>query len=541
MTDKKNQLNSAEESAGIPTLVWHGEKNQLSPDLAEIKKCLMAFELPLFAVRDADGLKFTNSGELASPNGKPANLAGWLPPLPALAMGDPSFYSTYNVKAAYYAGGMANAIASEEMVIALAREGLMGSFGSGGLSPDRLTKAVETIQTAVPEGPYMFNLLHNPFEPEMEQRTVEIFLEHNVRVVEAAAYLRLTHALVQYRASGLSRGNSGEIVIENHVIAKLSRREISLHFLNPAPEKILTELVNDGKISQEQAELAAHVPMADDITVEADSGGHTDNQPLVSLLPSIIALRDRTQSENRLETKVRIGAGGGISTPESTLGAFMMGAAYVVTGSVNQACVESGASEHTRKILADADMADVSMAPSADMFEQGSRVQVLKKGTLFPMRAQKLYDIYMTYDSIEEIPAAVKNELETRVFMRSMEQIWQDTREFFTQRNPEMITKAEQNPKKKMALIFRWYLGLASRWSRDGVEDRRMDYQIWCGPSMGAFNEWARGTYLEDYRNRHVADVAWQLLRGCAYAYRVAALQMQGVQVPAEITAYRPD
>jgi PfaD family protein len=541
MTDKKTQLNPAGDNAGNPTLVWHGEENQLSPDLAGIKKCLMAFDLPLFAIRAADGLKFTNSGELASPNGKPANLAGWLPPFPTPAVGDPAFCSTYNVKAAYYAGGMANAIASEEMVIALAREGLMGSFGSGGLSPDRLTKAVETIQTAVPEGPYMFNLLHNPFEPEMEQRTVEIYLDHGVRVVEAAAYLSLTHALVQYRASGLSRGNSGEVVIENHVIAKLSRREIALHFLNPAPQKILSELVSVGKISQEQAELAARVPMADDITVEADSGGHTDNQPLVSLLPSIIALRDRTQTENRFKTQVRIGAGGGISTPESVLGAFMMGAAYVVTGSVNQACVESGASEHTRKILADADMADVSMAPSADMFEQGSRVQVLKKGTLFPMRAQKLYDIYMAYSAIEEIPAAVKNELETRVFMRSMEQIWQDTREFFAQRNPEMIVKAEQNPKKKMALIFRWYLGLASRWSRDGVEDRRMDYQIWCGPSMGAFNEWARGTYLENYLNRHVANVAWQLLRGCVYAYRVAALRMQGVHVPAEIATYRPD
>jgi PfaD family protein len=540
MAEKRIQSELDPTGTGFPALVWHGDESQLTPDLAGIKASLMAFEQPLFVVRTTGGLQFTNSGKLASPNGKPSNLAGWLPPLPALAMGDPLFCSTYHVKAAYYAGGMANAIASEDMVIALAKEGLIGSFGSGGLSPDRLTKAVETIQAAVPEGPYMFNLLHNPFEPEMEQRTVEIFLEKGVRVVEAAAYLRLTHALVQYRASGLSRSSSGDILISNRVIAKLSRREIALLFLNPAPEKILSELVSTGKISQEQAELAARVPMADDITVEADSGGHTDNQPLVSLLPSIIALRDRKQAENRFETKVRIGAGGGVSTPESTLGAFMMGAAYVVTGSVNQACVESGASEHTRKILADADMADVSMAPSADMFEQGSRVQVLKKGTLFPMRAQKLYDVYMTYGSIEEIPATMKNELETRVFMRSMEQIWQDTRDFFAQRNPEMIVKAEGNPKKKMALVFRWYLGLASRWSRDGVEDRRMDYQIWCGPSMGAFNEWARGTYLEDYRNRHVADVAWQLLRGCAYAYRVAALRLQGIHLPEEIEAYRP-
>ena len=68
-----------------------------------------------------------------------------------------------------------------------------------------------------------------------------------------------------------------------------------------------------------------------------------------------------------------------------------------------------------------------------------------------------------------------------------------------------------------------------------------MDYQIWCGPSMGAFNEWARGTYLEDYRDRHVGDVAWQLLGGCGYAYRVQSLRLQGVQVPEETVAYRPE
>lgn len=525
----------------VANLVWHGEERLLSSNAADIKRCLMNFDKPLFAVNEKSGLGFTNHGELGSPNGRLPNLAGWLTAMPVAMLGDPGFRSTYLVKAAYYAGGMANAIASEEMVIALAREGLLGSFGSGGLSPERLTKAIEAIQAAVPDGPYMFNLLHNPFEPELEQRTVDIFLKHGVRVVEAAAYLQLTPALVQYRANGLSRGSSGEVLINNHIIAKVSRREIALLFLNPAPENLLSDLVNAGKITPQQAEMAARVPMADDMTVEADSGGHTDNRPLVSLLPSIISLRDRTQQANKFVVPVRIGAGGGISTPESALAAFMMGAAYVVTGSVNQACVESGACEHTRKILAEADMADVSMAPSADMFEMGARVQVLKKGSLFPMRAQKLYDIYSAYHAIEDIPLAIRQELETRIFMRSMDQIWQDTRDFFAKRNPEQITKAEQNPKKKMALVFRWYLGQSSRWSRDGIEERRMDYQIWCGPSMGAFNEWARGAYLEDYRNRHVGDIAWHLLKGCVYTCRVRSLSLQGAKVPAEIRAYRPE
>ena len=520
------------------TLAWDGAGQDLTDNNASVRACLAALDQPVYAVAQKDGLYFSNKGMPVSPNGKAANLAGWLAPLPLEALGDATFRSTYGCRAAYYAGGMANAIASEEMVTALGKEGLLGSFGSGGLSPQRLAQAVDTIQAALPDGPYMFNLLHNPFDPQMEQGTVDLFLDKKVRAVEAAAYLRLTPALVQYRAAGLSKGSDGAVRIENHVIGKVSRREIALHFLNPAPEKILTQLVSAGKITAEQAELARLVPMGDDITVEGDSGGHTDNRPTISLLPGILALRDQTQAENRFAQPVRIGAAGGISTPESALAAYMMGAAYVVSGSVNQACTESGACEYTRQMLAKADMADVGMAPSADMFELGARVQVLKKGSLFAMRAQKLYELYNTYESWEDIPAATREELETKVFQRTFADIWQGTADFFKQRDPEQIEKAEQNPKKKMALVFRWYLGLSSRWSRDGVEERRMDYQIWCGPAMGAFNEWARGTYLEDHQNRHVADVAWQLLRGAAYTYRVQALKLQGVAVPAEVQSY---
>ena len=134
--------------------------------------------------------------------------------------------------------------------------------------------------------------------------------------------------------------------------------------------------------------------MADDITVEADSGGHTDNRPLVSAFPAILNLRDEIQALHPERTPVRIGAAGGIATPASALAAFMMGAAYIITGSVNQACVESGASDHTRSLLAQAEMTDVTMAPASDMFEMGVQVQVLKRGTMFAMRAQKLYEIY---------------------------------------------------------------------------------------------------------------------------------------------------
>ena len=118
-----------------------------------------------------------------------------------------------------------------------------------------------------------------------------------------------------------------------------------LHFMSPAPLTLLDPLLAAGKITALQHALAQKVPMADDITVEADSGGHTDNRPLISLLHFITLLRDEMQEQYRYAKNIRVGAAGGIATPASALAAFMMVAAYMVTGSVNQACVESGTSD----------------------------------------------------------------------------------------------------------------------------------------------------------------------------------------------------
>ena len=65
-----------------------------------------------------------------------------------------------------------------------------------------------------------------------------------------------------------------------------------------------------------------------------------------------------------------------------------------------------------------------------------------------------------------------------------------------------------------MALVFRAYLGQSSRWAITGDPSRRADYQIWCGPAMGAFNAWVRGSFLEDPAARTVVQVARNLMGG---------------------------
>ncbi|AHJ27703.1 PfaD family polyunsaturated fatty acid/polyketide biosynthesis protein [Nodularia spumigena CS-584] len=522
---------------------WQGSLNTISFDGNGIKAKLLNLDKPCYIIRVEDKIGVSNEGEsLHSHNGKigQAELLMSVPAMQIQQLGDPNFLDFHNVKYAYTAGAMAHGIASEELVIALGKEKILSSFGAGGLSLDRVEAAINRIQQALPQGPYAFNLLHSPSDPVVERGVIDLYLKYQVRTIEASAFLDLTENIVYYRVAGLGLNAANQIEIKNKVIAKISRREVATKFLQPAPFKILKNLVQQGLISELQATLAAKIPMADDITVEADSGGHTDNRPLVCLLPSILELRDQIQGQYGYERPVRIGVAGGIATPQSALAAFMMGAAYVVTGSINQSCIEAGTSQYTKQLLAQAEMADVMMAPAADMFEMGVKLQVLKRGTLFPLRAQKLFDLYKNYDSIEDIPFAEREKLEKQVFKTNLDVIWQETVNYLSQRNPDKLHKAANNPKLKMALIFRWYLGLSSRWSNSGEKGREIDYQIWCGPAMGSFNNWIKGSYLADLNNRRVLDVANQIMTGVVFLYRMQVLKIQGLEMPTYYSTYHP-
>lgn len=444
-------------------------------------------------------------------------------------LGDPEFLREHRVRYAYATGAMANGIASVELVEAGAKAGVLSFFGAAGLALERVEAAIERLNSSLGDIPHGFNLIHSPSESALEDAVCALYLRRGVRLVESSAFMGLTPAIVRYRLHGIRRGADGRVEAQNKVVAKVSRSEVAEKFLSPAPEGLLRELVAAGHITSEQAVLAAEIPMAHDVTVEADSGGHTDNRPLVSLLPATIALRDRVQAKYRFANPPRVGAAGGIATPASAAAAYMMGAAYVLTGSVNQSCVESGSSDQVRKMLSAAGQADVAMAPAADMFELGVKVQILKRGTMFAMRGAKLYEVYRAHDSIESIPAAVRAPLERDLFREPLEAVWEKTRAFFLTRDPSQVERAEKDPKHKLALVFRSYLGQASRWANAGVADRVLDYQVWCGPAMGAFNEWTQGGFLQAPENRRVATVARNILYGAAVLTRAHFLRCQGV------------
>jgi trans-AT polyketide synthase/acyltransferase/oxidoreductase domain-containing protein len=64
-----------------------------------------------------------------------------------------------------------------------------------------------------------------------------------------------------------------------------------------------------------------------------------------------------------------------------------------------------------------------------------------------------------------------------------------------------------------MSLLFRWYFIHSTRIALNGISSEKVDFQIQCGPAMGSFNQWIKGTRLEDWHNRHVDEIGFLLMR----------------------------
>ena len=209
---------------------------------------------------------------------------------------------------------MANGIASTQVVVAAANAGGIGFFGSAGLSLDPGSnpplRRCSTNFAVVHSASTSFTALTNPISNRTLRPT-------------PPSRRRLRRSLGVPRSDASDRPLSGRRhrarcrwfgPRPNRLIAKVSRVEVAAKFLSPPPDAISASRFR-GAITSQQAELARLIPMAEDITAEADSGGHTDNRPAIALIPTMLALRDRLQSQFKFATAPGIGAAGGISTP----------------------------------------------------------------------------------------------------------------------------------------------------------------------------------------------------------------------------------
>jgi len=455
---------------------------------------------------------------VASPHQHPVGArSSERPAVAAERLGDAAFRRDYGLKLAYYAGAMYKGIASKELIVAMGRAGLMGILGTGGLSIVEIEAALDHVRKALgPRGRFGANLLADISHPDNEATLVDLYLRKAVSVVEASAFMMVSPALVRYRLAGIRRGHDGRIVTPNRVIAKVSRPEVAEAFMDPAPKEILEQLLAAGLIDVQQATLGVQVPVAQDICVEADSAGHTDQGVAYALMPAMLTLRERKMREHGYAERLRLGAAGGIGTPAAAAAAFVLGADFIVTGSVNQCTVEAGTSDVVKDMLQDMNVQDTEYAPAGDMFEFGARIQVLRKGVVFPARANKLYELYQRHEALEDIDVKTREQIQQRYFKRSFEQVWEETHAHYQRTSPATLDAIERHPKRKMALMFRWYFVHSTRLALQGDPDQRVNYQVHCGPALGAFNEWVKGSALENWRNRKVADIGLRIMEGAA-------------------------
>ena len=195
---------------------------------------------------------------------------------------------------------------------------------------------------------------------------------------------------------------------------------------------------------------------------------------------------------------------------------YGMGADFILTGSINQCTPEANVSDLVKETLASIQPQDTCHVPAGQQFESGAMEQVVRKGSYFPARAQKLYDLYRLHNNFDEIDKKTQSQLEKHFFKRSFQSVVSELRS-----NPQLygiydLETFESDKKYQMAQVFRWYFQKASLTAIKGDNKDKNNFKIYCGPAMGALNQWLIGTELEDWKNRNIDRLTLFLLNHTA-------------------------
>ncbi|MEV5976428.1 ACP S-malonyltransferase [Streptomyces sp. NPDC052114] len=407
------------------------------------------------------------------------------PVFDAEALGARGFRERYGLRRSYVVGSMYGGISGRDLVRAASKAGLLGFLGIGGLQEKDVEAGLSGLTGELGPHGHGVNLLYPHREPEREAVLVDALLRHGVGLVEASGYPFVTEDLVRFRLKG------------GRILAKVTRTDLAAAFLAPPPERLVAALLGKGAVTREEAAAAAGRPLADDLCVEADGGWLTGTAGPLTLLPAVLRLRDETALPGH---RVHVGCAGGIGTPEAAAAAFLMGADFVLTGSVNQCSVEAATSDAVKDLLQAAQEYDVDTAPWGELFEHGAQARYLKRGQFFPARASRLYDLWRRHAS----PADLDDTTRKQVFDR-----------YLGGERPADLA-AGPDPKAELAAVFRGYFRRGFRLAVTGDPQSTVDYLVHCGPAMGAFNQSVAGTSLHPWRARTVEAIADHLMEGAA-------------------------
>ncbi|MEZ4321476.1 MAG: nitronate monooxygenase [Myxococcota bacterium] len=373
-------------------------------------------------------------------------------------------------------GGMAHGISSVALVNEAARAGCLAFYGAAGLDLERVSADLAALD---PTGPVGVNLAHA--DPARDAAVLACARAHGIDRIEVSGFLRPTPEVIAFRFGGPS-----------FVLAKVSRLAAAQAWLAPPHARTLRTCVEQGLLTNAQADRARDRPCADGLILEGDSGGHTDRRSWLALLPAVRALPGADRAV--------LAVAGGLGTPEGVRAALASGADLVVGGSVHQSCLESGVREPVRTALLDASVEDFAYAPSAVWFGTPARVQVL--ANRFASRADRLERVWLRSGD-ERLAGADLAFVES--LLGPLPAAWSETSGWLEAHDPELLRGATTR-KARLALLCRRWLATCAR--RAVVDDGGDDVQIWSGPAVAALNARSAGSPLA--RERPVgALVRW--------------------------------
>ncbi|KJK59192.1 hypothetical protein UK12_05775 [Saccharothrix sp. ST-888] len=440
-------------------------------------------------------------------------------PVPTITperLGAASFRARYGLRRAYLVGSAGTGVGSAGLVEALGRAGLMGfhdirpgTAGSGapvgGTVPGGAV-AGGALLGGVPLG-----------RSGAEAATVDALLGQGVDRVESDHPLGPSRELVRFRCSGAHLDASGRPTAVRHVLARVHGPDHAAAFLSPPADAVLDALVRDGDLTDEEAAAGRRLPVACDVWTDAGSGWRTHTADTGQLLCSVRRVAEQAAVAHGYREPLHVGVGSGVGGPESAAAAFALGADFVVTTGINLCAEESPVPAAVRELLAAVGPADTGWAPAADHFELGARVRVVRRGTLFPARANRLLRLYRTHRAYGDIDSRTRRHIESAVLGRPFEELCEGLcAELRAAGRP-----VPDGPRRRMALAFRWYLEESARWAIRAEPGRSADYQLRCGPELAEFNRaasapGASGSAPSGGPDRSVAGIADWIMSGAA-------------------------
>lgn len=416
------------------------------------------------------------------------------------SLGNSQFKNEYEVDYSYIVSGLRKGITSVEMIKKLRENNILGFIGIDGLKEDEIIEIIEEAKQKIPNKYIGVHITNDLYNVERTNKIIDYLIAQHISNVEISGFSKPNAALIKYRLKGISIGNDNTLTSINKILVHVNSVKNAEEFMVPIPTEILNELVLEGEISEKIASKIKNIPLCDDICIDNDKNG----------FEMLNYLKEENNSKNNdFLKKVRIGIGGRIGCPLAVAISFFSGADFILTTSINQCTIEARTSNYVKELLQNTTENDFSNAPIDELFEFGTRFSVLKKGSLYHIRALKLYEIYCQYSSFEEIPDEVKRTIFVKYFKTTYEEVFDmSTKEL----SDEEKQKIEEQPKEKMVLMFKKMLEKCYNDACIGNIENQANYLVLASSDMSDLNYFLKETEYAFWNKRSAVTIAKMLM-----------------------------